>query len=93
MSELRIQVMNSCRRLLSEINRDPATPTCGCFDRRYWAWKTIDFPEATFQRNLAALAWLMVQPEEKTNADYLAGVVKSGLLYTCRIQHRNGSFS
>lgn len=91
-TNLRSQVLTACRRLLSEINRDPATPTCGCCDRRYWAWKLIDFPEATFQRNLSALAWLMNQPEADGARSFLADTVKNGLLYTIRIQHRNGSF-
>ncbi len=89
---LREQVLKTCRRLLSEINRDPATPTCGCFDRRYWAWKLIDFPEATFQRNLAALAWLLQQPEAIDERAFLTLTIQSGLLYTASIQHRSGSF-
>jgi len=89
---LREQVLNACRHLLSEINRDPATPTYGCFDRRYWAWKTIDFPEATFQRNLASLAWLLVQPESSTQHAFLSQTIKAGLIYACQIQHKNGSF-
>lgn len=91
-AQLRKLILRKCRRLLSEINRDPATPTCGCFDRRYWAWKTIDFPEATFQRNLSALAWLMEQPEAQEQRAFYANVIKKGLLYTTRIQHKNGSF-
>jgi hypothetical protein len=89
---LREQVLKTCRRLLSEINRDPATPTCGCCDRRYWAWKLVDFPEATFQRNLAALAWLLDQPEASNERAFLTLTIQSGLLYTASIQHRNGSF-
>ena len=89
---LRNQVLAACRGLLSEINRDPASPTCGCLDRRYWAWKTIDFPEATFQRSLSALAWLAGQPEGRDSQAFLKETVKQGLLYTCRIQHKNGSF-
>lgn len=89
---LRAQVLKTCRRLLSEINRDPATPTCGCFDRRYWAWKLVDYPEATFQRNLAALAWLLDQPEASDERAFLTLTIQSGLLYSASIQHRNGSF-
>jgi len=91
-TSLREQVLKACRRLLSEINRDAATPTCGCFDRRYWAWKLVDFPEATFQRNLSALAWLLQQPEARDERAFLTQTVQSGLLYTASIQHRNGSF-
>lgn len=86
------QVRQSCRHLLSEINRDPATPAYGCFDRRYWAWKLADFPEATYQRNLANLAWYMQNCGEEADLDMIRKTVVAGLLYTARIQHRDGSF-
>jgi hypothetical protein len=90
--DLRAQVLSACRHLLSEINRDPATPTYGCFDRRYWGWKLVDFPEATFQRNLSALAWLREQPEAADMHAMLTQTIRAGLLYAARIQHRSGSF-
>ena len=90
--DLRTQTLTTCRHLLSEINRDPATPTYGCFDRRYWGWKLVDFPEATFQRNLSALAWLREQPEAADTRAMLTGTIRAGLLYAARIQHRSGSF-
>ena len=90
--DLRMQVLSACRHLLSEINRDPATPTYGCFDRRYWGWKLVDFPEATFQRNLSALAWLREQPEAADMHAMLTQTIRAGLLYAARIQHNSGSF-
>jgi hypothetical protein len=91
-NKIREQVLSACRHLLSEINRDPATPTYGCFDRRYWGWKLVDFPEATFQRNLSALAWLREQPEAADMHAMLTQTIRAGLLYAARIQHRSGSF-
>ncbi|MDK2979834.1 MAG: hypothetical protein PWQ55_181 [Chloroflexota bacterium] len=91
-SDLRQQVLTACRHLLSEINRDPATPTYGCFDRRYWGWKLVDFPEATFQRNLSALAWLRGQPEGVPMRAMLTRTIAAGLLYAAKIQHNSGSF-
>jgi len=89
---IRTQVISACRRLLNEINRDPAAPAYGCCDRRFWAWKTVDFPEATFQRNLASLAWFKSQPEARDAQGLLSEWIKAGLLFACQIQHRNGSF-
>lgn len=87
------QVRRACRHLLSEIDRDPSSPTMGCFDRRYWAWKLTDFPEATFQRNLANLAWYMQNDAEVQSAEGLIrAALIAGLRYTARIQHRDGSF-
>ena len=42
-------VFRNIPRLLSLINVDTTHPLYGCSDRRYWAWKTIDFPNGTFQ--------------------------------------------
>ena len=88
---IREQAILACRRLLSQLNRDPATPTYGCFDRRYWAWKLVDFPEATFQRNIHPLCWFMEQPEA-AGSDNLVEFIKAGLLYAIDIQHKDGSF-
>jgi len=88
---IREQAILACRRLLSQLNHDPATPTYGCFDRRYWAWKLVDFPEATFQRNIHPLCWFMEQPEA-AGSDNLVEFIKAGLLYAIDIQHKDGSF-
>jgi hypothetical protein len=88
---IRDQATLTCRRLLSQLNRDPSTPVYGCFDRRYWAWKLVDFPEATFQRNIYPLCWYMDQPEAK-GSDNLTEFIRAGLLYTLDIQHKDGSF-
>ena len=92
--ELRNLAIAGCRRLLSEANRDPYAPAYGCFDRRYWAWKLVDYPEATYQRGVYPLAWLLrdlggSQPEA---AQTLADAVRAGLAFSARIQHRDGSF-
>jgi hypothetical protein len=80
-------------RVLSEQDRDPYSPTRGCFDRRFWAWKLVDFPEATFQRHVYPLAVLygdrrsqLYQREEVRMA------IADGLRFAFQIQHRNGSF-
>ena len=89
---LKDQATRTCRQLLSEINRDPASSSYGCFDRRYWAWKLTDFPEATFQRNLAGLSWLYRQQRSENQARNLANVISSGLEFAFKIQHPDGSF-
>ena len=89
---LRDQVLNTCRHILSEINRDPATDTLGCCDRRYWAWKLTDFPEATFQRNVFPLTWYADQMEAQQYKKSIFRTIISGLLYAMQIQHRDGSF-
>lgn len=87
------QVNNAVRRLLSEQDRDPYSTTCGCFDRRYWGWKLIDFPEATFQRNVYPLALLYRNPGSDYHKNSLIrSSILAGLTYASKIQHRDGSF-
>jgi hypothetical protein len=93
--QLREQVGRAARHLLSQQDRDPESPTRGCFDRRFWAWKLVDFPEATYQRNVYPLAWLLRQPGRAgagKEAEVLAGSVRAGLAFALAVQHRDGSF-
>jgi hypothetical protein len=88
------QVQRAARRLMSEQNRDPHQTSYGCFDRRYWGWKTIDFPEATYQRNVYCFAWLLKHPELCADIppDILKDAIIAGLNYSEKIQKPNGSF-
>jgi hypothetical protein len=94
MNMIRRQVLRTSRRLLSEQNRDPYTSSFGCFDRRYWSWKLADYPEATFQRNVYPLAWLIknAAPELEVEEEILSEAVQAGLSFAARIQHSDGSF-
>ena len=86
------QVALACHRALNLQNQDPLSATCGCFDRRFWAWKLIDYPEATFQRLILPLCWY-AQIEKNSllqNKFHLA--VYCGLKYALQIQHQDGSF-
>ena len=89
---LKEQAISSCLHLLGEINRDPTSSSYGCFDRRYWAWKLTDFPEATFQRNLSGLSWYLHQLRDENQGQFLVEVIKSGLKFTLKVQHPDGSF-
>lgn len=82
----------ACRHLLSAQDRDPFSPTYGCFDRRYWAWKLVDFPEATFQRNVYPLAWYLKSQSGSQMEAVLVKSISAGLSFAEKIQHKNGSF-
>lgn len=87
-------IEKKCRLLLSEQNRNPYSPDYGCFDRRYWAWKLIDFPEATFQRNVYSLALYLkyLKETDSSKRNIIVNSIIAGLKYTLKIQHKNGSF-
>ena len=45
-------------RFLGQVNSDQTDPYYGCADRQFWAWKLIDFPNATPQAAVHGLALL-----------------------------------
>ena len=81
--------------LVSLQDRDELSPTYGCFDRTYWQWKFIDFPDARFQEALLTLSYAYSYNFEG-NIFYrnqrLLDWLKAGFLFWIKIQHRDGSF-
>jgi hypothetical protein len=43
------------RRVLTQLDRDPDSPTYGCFDRNYWHYKVRDYPSSILQQAVAVL--------------------------------------
>lgn len=43
-------------RVLQLLDRDPSSPTHGCFDRQYWHFRTMDFPAGMSQEFVLPLA-------------------------------------
>lgn len=87
------QIGSSVRRLLSQQDHDRYSPTRGCFDRRYWGWKLIDFPESTFQRNVHPLAVAWADPGSPFYRDPdVFDAVLTGLEFASHVQHGDGSF-
>ena len=82
-------------RLLSLQDRNPLSPTYGCFHRDYWLDKTSDFPDAVRQFAVHALA--LVYRYDFPGSVY-RGQAKirewaiAGLDFWARIQHGDGSF-
>lgn len=82
-------------RLLSLQDRNPFSPTYGCFHRDYWLYKTSDFPDAVRQFGVQALALIYKH-------DFPGNIYKgqpkvrdwaiAGLDFWARIQHKDGSF-
>lgn len=90
---LRGQVRTAARHLLSQQDRNYLSPTEGCFDRRYWGWKLVDFPEATYQRAVHPLALLYADPESDLHREpFVRRAVLAGMRYAAGIQHTDGSW-
>ncbi len=77
------------------MDREGMSPTAGCCDRNYWAWKFVDFPGARFQESLCALAfvWSESAPDSPfRGSPTLLEWIHLGLEFWCGLQHRDGSF-
>mgnify|MGYP000112008029 CR=1 FL=1 len=82
-------------RLLGLQDRNPYSPTYGCFHRDYWLDKTSDFPDAVRQFGVHALAlvWTHDFPGNPYRAHpKVRDWTVAGLEFWARIQHDDGSF-
>jgi len=50
-------------RILSQMDRDPDSPTYGCFDRDFWHYKMRDFSSAILQQGVLVLDAVSSLPE------------------------------
>jgi len=88
-------MLQEAPRVIGLMDRDPRSPTAGCMDRTFWAWKFTDFPGARFQEGLCLLAFLQTRRLE--NSPYVGSAallewIRLGLEWWVRVQHGDGSF-
>jgi len=89
------KALSQIPRLLSLQDRNPYSPTYGCFKRTYWLDKVADFPDALPQFGVLSLALAycnempgnMFRDQPKVREWILAG-----MRFWTEIQHRDGSF-
>jgi len=82
-------------RVLSLLDRESYSPTCGCMDRTYWGWKFTDFPGARFQEGLCFLSFLYATPFEGNSfhqSEKLSKWIAGGFDFWAKIQRRTGDF-
>ena len=88
-------ILEQAPRALSLMDREAMSPTAGCCDRTYWAWKFVDFPGARFQEALCALSFLYATEIDGSRYYQNARLLEwigLGLRFWSSIQHRDGSF-
>jgi len=90
-------VKSQIPRLLGLLDRTPASPTYGCFDRNFWHLKIVtDFPGATYQQGVLALAWLATQGGNKVcnvESHQLAEWAFAAMRFWVSLQNRDGSLN
>ncbi len=83
-------------RLLSTLDRNPFSPSYGCFNREFWLTRTRDFPDAIAQFGTLSLAlvWAHKFPggEKYYQNEEVKKWVLAGIKYWMKIQHNDGSF-
>ncbi len=81
--------------MLSWQDREPFSPTYGCFDRTYWCWKFTDFPGSRLQEGAYALSHLYKSPASgnplKGDPRALAWL-EAALRFWTSLQRADGSF-
>lgn len=81
-------------RILGMGDRDEGSRTFGCFDRYYWHYKLLDFPNARFQEAVALLA-LLVRFSFPGNRYFDHPVIRrwveGGISFWARTRNRDGS--
>jgi len=89
-------VLSQIPRVLSLMDRNKDSDTYGCFDRPYWHYKTIDFPNSRLQEGILLLA-LLYKNNFKGNLYYNKNKVlewcKASINFWSKIQDKDGSFS
>lgn len=89
------KALNQLPRLLGNLDRNPFSPTFGCFHRDYWLDKTSDFPDAVRQFAVHALA-LVYKYDFPGNLYRGQPKIRdwaiAGLDFWAHIQHQDGSF-
>ena len=81
--------------VLGLIDREEFSPTFGCLDRTYWAWKFTDFPGARFQEGLCFLSFLFgteFDGNQYHQQPKLLEWIAGGFDFWSRIQRKSGDF-
>ncbi len=81
-------------RLLQLVDRNPYSPTYGCFDRSYWHYRTMDFPCGMSQEFVLPLALAYANPYPGNvfhNVARVRELAEAGIRYMIPSSHANGT--
>jgi len=81
-------------KLLTLLDRNPHSPTYGCFDRNFWQYKIIDFSSGMSQEfvwPLALVHSLDLPDNPYYQQESIRNWVEAGILYAAQSAHKDGS--
>lgn len=81
-------------KILTLLDRNPHSPTHGCFDRNYWHYRIIDFPSGMAQEFVLPLALvyeLNIPANPYRGHEAIKQWVQAGILFAARSAHADGS--
>jgi len=88
-------VLHIIPRILTNLDRDPDSPTYGCFDRNYWHYKVHDYSSGLLQQSMLSLC-LVYSYDFKDNIYYnnrqILNYTIAAIDFCTKIQHSDGSF-
>ena len=82
-------------RILALVDRDPLSPTYGCFDKSYWHYKTSDFPSGMYQECVLPLSlvykYKFPKGDKYYQAERIRELVEAGIEFAASSSHSDGS--
>jgi hypothetical protein len=81
-------------RLLASVDRNPMSPTYGCFDRQFWHYRTASFPSEMYQEAVLPLAQVFsfdLPGNRFRGQPRVRELAIAGLRYSARSGHADGS--
>ena len=88
------KALSQIPKILTLLDRNPHSPTYGCFDRNFWHYKIIDFPSGMAQEFVLPLA-LVYGIDDQQNQYYknprIKEFVKAGIAFAASSSHADGS--
>lgn len=84
------------QRILSQVDRDPDSPTYGCFDRNYWNYKIRDFASIIQQQTILVLDVLYSYASEENpyfQKETIKNLMAAGIDFWTKSQLRSGAFN
>lgn len=88
------EALYSIPRILTYMDRNPFSPTYGCFDREFWHYRTVDFPCGMSQELCLPLAMVCAHPFPHNpyhGKERLRQLVEASIRFAREASHPDGS--